>query len=64
MRGMAAMGFLGYNVTTPCKTFRSALFLDEVSEAAETKGAVNTRRRPKMDAPLATTPMALHSCAI
>ena len=41
MRGMAAMGFLGYNVTTPCKTFVLP-FLDEVSEAAEIMGAVNT----------------------
>ena len=41
VRGMAAMGFLGYNVTTPCKTFVLP-FLDEVSEAAEIMGAVNT----------------------
>ena len=37
VRGMAAMGFLGYNVTTPCKTFVLP-FLDEVSEAAEILG--------------------------
>ena len=41
VRGMAAMGFLGYNVTTPCKTFILP-FLDEISEAAEVMGAVNT----------------------
>lgn len=41
VRGMVAMGFLGYNVTTPCKTFILP-FLDEVSEAAEIMGAVNT----------------------
>lgn len=41
VRGMAAMGFLGYNVTTPCKTFILP-FLDEISEAAEIMGAVNT----------------------
>lgn len=41
VRGMAAMGFLGYNVTTPCKTFVLP-FLDEISEAAEIMGAVNT----------------------
>ena len=41
VRGMAAMGFLGYNVTTPCKTFILP-FLDEISEVAEIMGAVNT----------------------
>lgn len=41
VRGMVSMGFLGYNVTTPCKTFILP-FLDEVSEAAEIMGAVNT----------------------
>ena len=41
VRGMAAMGFLGYNVTTPCKTFILP-YLDEVSEVAEIMGAVNT----------------------
>ncbi len=41
VRGMLAMGFLGCNVTTPCKTFILP-FLDEVSEAAEIMGAVNT----------------------
>lgn len=41
VRGMASMGFLGYNVTTPCKTFILP-YLDELSEAAEIMGAVNT----------------------
>lgn len=41
VRGMAAMGFLGYNVTTPCKSFILP-YLDEVSEAARIMGAVNT----------------------
>ena len=41
VRGMVAMGFLGCNVTTPCKTFILP-FLDELSETAEIMGAVNT----------------------
>ncbi len=41
IRGMKAMGFLGCNVTTPCKTFILP-FLDEISESAEVMGAVNT----------------------
>lgn len=41
VRGMAAMGFLGYNVTTPHKT-QVLPYLDEVSEAAQIMGAVNT----------------------
>lgn len=41
VRGMAAMGFLGYNVTTPCKTIVLP-YLDEISEAAKIMGAVNT----------------------
>ncbi|MEE1421476.1 MAG: shikimate dehydrogenase [Eggerthellaceae bacterium] len=41
VRGMKAMGFLGYNITAPCKTF-IVPYLDEISEVAELSGAVNT----------------------
>jgi len=41
VRGMKAMNFLGFNVTTPCKTFILP-YLDEISEVAEIMGAVNT----------------------
>ncbi|MGN0301764.1 MAG: shikimate dehydrogenase [Anaerotardibacter sp.] len=41
MRGMASLGFLGFNVTTPCKTAIMP-YLDEVSTVAEIMGAVNT----------------------
>ena len=39
--GMKKMGFVGYNVTMPHKTFIPK-YLDELSDAAELMGAVNT----------------------
>ena len=39
--GMKKMGFAGYNVTMPHKTFIPK-YLDELSDAAELMGAVNT----------------------
>lgn len=41
VRGMAEMGAVGYNVTMPCKTYIGE-YLDELSEAADLMGAVNT----------------------
>lgn len=41
VRGMEALGFLGYNVTAPHKTFVLP-YLHEVSQVAEIMGAVNT----------------------
>ncbi len=39
--GMKVMGFVGANVTMPCKTFVGQ-YLDELTPAAELMGAVNT----------------------
>lgn len=41
VKAMKAMGFVGYNVTMPLKTFVLA-YLDELSDAAALMGAVNT----------------------
>lgn len=41
VRGLKALGFAGYNVTMPHKTFVGQ-YLDELSPAAELMGAVNT----------------------
>lgn len=41
VRGMEALGFIGYNVTAPYKK-RIVPYLDEISYAAELMGAVNT----------------------
>lgn len=41
VNGMKELGFLGYNVTMPHKTYISR-YLDELSPAAELMGAINT----------------------
>lgn len=41
VRGMEAMGAVGYNVTMPCKT-HVGQYLEELTPAAELMGAVNT----------------------
>ena len=41
VNGMKELGFLGYNVTMPHKTYISR-YMDEVSPAAELMGAINT----------------------
>lgn len=41
VRGLEALGFVGYNVTAPHKT-RIVPYLDEVSKVAEIMGSVNT----------------------
>ncbi|MDO5334961.1 MAG: shikimate dehydrogenase [Coriobacteriia bacterium] len=41
VEGMKIMGFVGANVTMPCKTFVGQ-YLDELTPAAELMGAVNT----------------------
>lgn len=41
VRGMEALGFVGYNVTAPYKT-RIVAYMDEISPAAQIMGSVNT----------------------